>query len=189
MPVCQDVASYILVLASRADMPVCNMKLQKLLYYCQGFSLGIRNSVLYEHRISAWDHGPVVESVYHQFKQFGKNQLPIPQDFDDSVFDNIQKDIIRSVVCNFGRKSAWELREMTHNEPTWLAHSLPDEKGDLCEITVEEMYDYFSSPLSIESYYHDFKKSAASFLNEASIEIPNSISSSEEFISWVRQAK
>lgn len=37
-----DVAEYLLSKADATENDMTHMKLQKLLYYCQGFSLGIR---------------------------------------------------------------------------------------------------------------------------------------------------
>lgn len=181
----QEVSFYILHLASLSNISVCNLKLQKLLYYCQGFSLGITKQKLFADPIEAWDHGPVVRSVYHDYKHFGKGNLPVPQSFDDSVFDEIQKDIIKSVVNVFGVKTAWELRQMTHREPIWLAHSAND-KGDGTEISVMEIMEFFSKNLSIDNYFKAFKQSFEDLQLHESLEIPSTINSAEEFIAWVR---
>jgi uncharacterized phage-associated protein len=39
---------------------ISNLKLQKLLYYAQGFYLAIYGKALFEEDIVAWEHGPVV---------------------------------------------------------------------------------------------------------------------------------
>ena len=41
-----------------------NMKLQKMLYYQQGFHLAYFNTPLFEENIEAWMYGPVVPCVY-----------------------------------------------------------------------------------------------------------------------------
>lgn len=43
---------------------ISNLKLQKLLYYCQGAFLAIKNEKLFEDDILAWTHGPVIEKIY-----------------------------------------------------------------------------------------------------------------------------
>ena len=53
---------------------ISNLKLQKLLYYCQGTYLAIKGTPLFEHPIEAWEHGPVVPEVYHQYKEHGSGQ-------------------------------------------------------------------------------------------------------------------
>ena len=42
---------------------ITHSKLQKLLYYCQAWHYTIFNEVLFDERIEAWTHGPVVPSL------------------------------------------------------------------------------------------------------------------------------
>ena len=53
-------------------------KLQKLLYYTQGFHLAIYGVPLFEEKLIAWEHGPVVKEVYDKFKEFGSNAISVP---------------------------------------------------------------------------------------------------------------
>lgn len=55
-----DVARYIIDIHG----PLPQMKLQKLLYYCQAASLASYDSPLYADRIKAWAGGPVVVSLW-----------------------------------------------------------------------------------------------------------------------------
>ena len=55
---------------------ISNLKLQKLLYYAQGTSLSILGRPLFADPIINWQHGPVVSTVYHQYKSHGKSPLP-----------------------------------------------------------------------------------------------------------------
>ena len=100
---------------------ITNLKLQKLVYYAQGFSLAINNVALFEDPILAWEHGPVVESLYHEYKQYGKAcALPIPYMADFSCFDSKQVELLDEVYSVFGQFSPWKLRDMTHSERPWL---------------------------------------------------------------------
>ena len=49
---------------------ISNLKLQKLLYYAQGCTLALKNAPLFDDPIVAWQHGPVVESIYHKYKSY-----------------------------------------------------------------------------------------------------------------------
>lgn len=98
---------------------ISNLKLQKLLYYAQGCFLAIYDSPLFEEPIVAWQHGPVVESVYHQYKSNGSNGICFEEDFDFSEFSQEENDLLREVYNTFGQYSAWKLRNMTHNEIPW----------------------------------------------------------------------
>ena len=52
------------------------LKLQKLIYYAHGWHLAIRNAPLIDEVIEAWEYGPVVPNVYHEFKKFGNRPIP-----------------------------------------------------------------------------------------------------------------
>ena len=45
------------------------MKLQKLLYYCQGWHLAWEGVPLFEEPIEAWANGPVVPSIYKRHRK------------------------------------------------------------------------------------------------------------------------
>jgi uncharacterized phage-associated protein len=115
-----EVAKYFLSLSDPdiGDI-ISNLKLQKLLYYAQGFHLALYDEPLFGENIAAWAHGPVVPDVYHNYKDYGSAYIPIPNDMDDSIFNDNQKDLMQEVYKIFGQFSAWKLRNMTHNEPPW----------------------------------------------------------------------
>ena len=55
-----DIARYILTLSTpEVGDIISNLKLQKLLYYVQGFHLAIENEPLFMEDIQAWQYGPV----------------------------------------------------------------------------------------------------------------------------------
>jgi len=119
----QDVAKYLLQLADASDEdPVSNLKLQKMLYYCQGFCLAILDRPLFSAPIEKWTHGPVCPTVYHGYKTFGSNPIPAPDDFDsDGKLEEEEKNLIQQVYSTYGQFAAWRLREMTHEEQPWLS--------------------------------------------------------------------
>jgi len=115
------VAQYILTLSEEESGDgISNLKLQKLLYYVQGFHLAIKGSPLFGDEIKAWQHGPVIPDVYHEYKEFGSGYITKKADDVSDVEDNSDvKEIIDEVFQVYGQFSAWKLREMTHQEPPW----------------------------------------------------------------------
>ena len=101
---------------------ISNLKLQKLVYYAQGFHLALFDKPLFDDQISAWTHGPVVESLYHQYKVHGSNSIPLPADFDKEALSESEFGLIAEVFEVFGQFSAWKLRNMTHEESPWINH-------------------------------------------------------------------
>ena len=95
-----------------------NLKLQKLLYYAQGLHLALYQTPLFEEPIMAWQYGPVVVNVYHEYKDY-PGAIPIPENFSNEYLDSKQLELIEEVYNVFGQFSAFKLVEMTHNEPPW----------------------------------------------------------------------
>jgi uncharacterized phage-associated protein len=121
MPTSKQVAEYFLYLTDPdVGEIISNLKLQKLVYYAQGFHLAMHDSVLFHEPILAWEHGPVVESLYREYKQFGNQAIPPSETFDPSVFTDKQIALLKEVYEVYGQFSAWKLRNMTHSEKPWL---------------------------------------------------------------------
>ena len=71
-----EVARYFLSLTDEdAGELISNLKLQKLLYYAQGFHLAIFGGPLFPESIEAWQHGPVVPEVYRYFHGQGSAHI------------------------------------------------------------------------------------------------------------------
>lgn len=118
----EDVAEYLIWRANEdADFGenISNLKLQKLLYYAQGFHLVLAGGPLFSEPIKAWKHGPVVECVYHKYKHHGASAIPTPADYDPGRIDPETQSLIEDVYGVYGQYSAWGLRNLTHQEPPW----------------------------------------------------------------------
>ena len=140
----QDVAQYFLYLDSTNEGDgISNLKLQKLVYYAQGFQSAIFDKPLFNEEISAWTHGPVVPELYHQYKQHGSNHIPPINDFDRSSLTQDEFELIEEVYEVFGQYSAWKLRNMTHEESPWLDH-----EADAGVIPKEAITDYFKTRIN-----------------------------------------
>lgn len=123
----QDVANYFLVKASRDDdneerEGITHLKLQKLVYYAQGFYLATKGVPLFEEDIVAWKHGPVVRALFDTYKGCGSSPIDAPADFDPQSIPGDVRDFLDEVYEVYGQFSAWRLREMTHEDPPWKDH-------------------------------------------------------------------
>lgn len=98
---------------------ITNLKLQKLLYYTQGFNLAIFDYALFEEPIEAWRYGPVVPVVYHKFKEHGYLGINCENIVDDLELDEIEEIIFNQVLEEYGKFSALKLMNMTHQEKPW----------------------------------------------------------------------
>ena len=70
-----QVANYILDLADRDGVAVTPMKLQKLVYIAYGWALALYDLQLFKEQIQAWKHGPVIASLFHEFKVYTNNPI------------------------------------------------------------------------------------------------------------------
>ncbi|WP_252179721.1 type II toxin-antitoxin system antitoxin SocA domain-containing protein [Endozoicomonas sp. 4G] len=137
----KDVAEYFLYLDDQNDGDgISNLKLQKLIYYAQGFYSAIFGSALFDSSIVAWTHGPVVTDLYHEYKHYGKSRIPEPRNIDHKKLNSNETEIIEEVFEVFGQFTAWKLRNMTHEESPWLNHA-----DSVDEIPLSEMTDYFKT--------------------------------------------
>src|SRR3954447_8990596 len=56
---------------AESERYLTNMALQKVLYFADGEYIAKERRRLFDDRIEAWEYGPVVPTVYHEFKRFG----------------------------------------------------------------------------------------------------------------------
>ncbi len=102
---------------------ISHLKLQKLLYYAQGVYLSLnKGNKLFNEKIIAWEHGPVVKEVYSIYKDNKRNSIDfVSSEENDKVISKIESNtdvsyILNLVYDNFAIYTAWQLREMTHED-------------------------------------------------------------------------
>jgi len=115
-----DIANKILARATNNEYEdlISNMKLQKLLYYQQGFHLAYFGTPLFDEEIEAWMYGPVVPSVYTYFRENGNKGI----EYNNEVVEltgNKEEALFNEVYKIYGGYSALGLMEMTHSESPW----------------------------------------------------------------------
>ena len=81
-----QVANYFISRSLGEGVPLTPLKLQKLVYFAHGWCLVAYNKPLIDEYVQAWRFGPVISSLYHQFKEYG-NQ-PIGSLGQVTIFDN-----------------------------------------------------------------------------------------------------
>ena len=120
------------------------MKLQKLLYYTQGAFLAIDDTALFDDDIEAWEHGPVVSSVYNKYKKYGRSGIEKNEADTIAIIDEHTYAMLYGIYEKYGKYSASQLRNMTHREEPYIIASGNDD----CEIKViskASIKDYFSN--------------------------------------------
>lgn len=120
---------------SDADL-ISNLKLQKLLYYAQGCFLACFDRPLFNEPIVAWEHGPVVESVYQEYKVNRANGIVFDEDFINE-FDDEEESLLEEVYNTFAKYSAWGLRNMTHQETPWIN---TQQSGEISQDSIKKYF-------------------------------------------------
>jgi uncharacterized phage-associated protein len=141
----QDIAEYFL---SRVDPDsgdlISNLKIQKLVYYAQGYHLALNGTPLFREEIEAWEHGPVVPVLYRRYKQHGAGPIPIPESIDIEKYSEDVRELLEELYQVYSQFSAWKLRDMTHAEPPWVdAYS----RCPSSVISHSAMQEYFKTQL------------------------------------------
>lgn len=184
----KDVAKLILTYGERKGIhDISNLKLQKLLYYVQGYHFAICERELFDEDLRAWEHGPVSVSVWSDYNSNGNQPISCFDEVDESLFDDVSLKVVNYVLDTFGKMGAWALRSQSHAEPPWLNH-YDREKDTVDNLTIskQEISNYFVQHISSEQ---DNKLASIldSLDSEAVATLPDDIDTAEDFIGWVRQ--
>lgn len=127
--------------------PVETLKIQKLMYYCNAWSLALRDRPMFADEIQAWKHGPVVASLYPYHRGSALiNEWPFGSGANVSKNDS---ELAQQVIEIYGGRTGWALRELTHTESPWKDAWLDSEQGRVrgFEISHGTMRDYYRSVL------------------------------------------
>ncbi len=135
-----DTAKYIL----EKTGTMSTMKLQKLCYYSQAWSLVWDDAPLFEEEFQAWANGPVCSELFYKTK--GKYSVNAEDENggENNLSDN-QKDTIDKVVEYYGKHNAQWLSQLTHMEDPWIKAREGMPIGAGCDniITKESMAMYY----------------------------------------------
>lgn len=108
-----DVAAYMI---GHFDNGISTMKLQKLCYMAQGWSLALANRPLFADDFEAWRNGPVSRALYREHRgEYSRRDWPLG---DGSQLTKTERVICDAVLANYGALSGLELSELTHQPGT-----------------------------------------------------------------------
>jgi uncharacterized phage-associated protein len=155
------VANEFLDLAAAESKTITPMKLQKLVYYAYGWCLAIIEEPLFDEGVRAWKFGPVVPSVYYEFREYGNDV--ITSRALDAMFQPIQltsmpgtethtervRLLIRKVWDVYKKYSAVQLSNATHQPGTPWRQIYDKHDGKIpasCCIDDDLIKEYFLAP-------------------------------------------
>lgn len=141
-----DIAKKLICLAQN-DEPnggelLTNLKLQKLLYYQQGYHLAFFGTPLFEESVESWMYGPVVPCVYDEYSKYGSASLPVTTDAITLTED--EECLFNEVFDAYREFSAIGLMNKTHAERPWI-DAVPHDRGAV--ISQDSMKAYFMTQI------------------------------------------
>ena len=107
------------------DTDLTHLKLQKLLYYAQGHALAELGKPLFDNDFIAWQHGPVIEKVYHDFRHNGSDligyEIGSQEKYDcfNLLKDKEASQLLDKTIEYYSQYSPWKLRDMIYEEEPW----------------------------------------------------------------------
>lgn len=146
------VANYMLYIMSDAFDDLTNEKINMLLYFAQGHYISRYGKALFDDKIEAWEHGPVVPEVYAAYKEYGDKPI---LGYDSKAISEISPEaeaVLFGVARTYGRYTASALRNITHVVgSSWnQAHT---------EIPLSVIRDYFADCNDLNIVRKAFKES------------------------------
>ena len=135
-----DTAKYILETCGSMS----TMKLQKLCYYCQAWSLVWDDNQLFHEDFEAWANGPVCRKLYEVTKGVFSVTADNEPGHSNNLSDN-QKDTINTVLNYYASHNAQWLSQLTHLEAPWREArvGIPAGQGSDRIISKESMAIYY----------------------------------------------
>lgn len=118
-----DVAKYILERQGR----ITTLKLQKLVYYAQVWSIAEHGEPLFSDTIKAWAQGPVVPTLFYEHKGRARVEASDITGGDTGLTDHDRARIDR-VLGYYGSLPPSYLSKLTHYERPWKEASETGER-------------------------------------------------------------
>ena len=126
------VANFVIDIANKENKSITNLKLQKVMFFLQGYCLKYYGGPIIDGNFSKWKYGPVEKVVYDSLKNLGsapiedkiayysilKDKIVVdeinPDDFDDDALREIKK-----FIDHLLDMQVWRLVELTHEHHSW----------------------------------------------------------------------
>lgn len=113
-----NIAKYIIKHEHDAGREISNLRLQKLLYFVQAKFLAEKRPPCFSDPIEAWDFGPVVLSVYHEYKMFGG--LDILTSETECSIDSETSSVIDNILDYCAPYPSYQLSDIAHSQQPYI---------------------------------------------------------------------
>ncbi len=120
------IANVVLEYCQKKGRPVTNLALQKIVYFCHVWYLVEYKKPLIKHQFEAWMHGPVLQYLYREFKEFEASPITKKSkrlnietgeyEIAECNLKDDEKALIHSIVEFYSKIRPGTLVELSHTE-------------------------------------------------------------------------
>jgi len=122
----RSVTNFILDLCDEHGFEVSNMGLNKIIFFAHSDLIATQEHALVKTTFEAWQHGPVLPIIYHEFKSYGPSSIRsrakrLCKFTGDKVVAEYShlihlKQFLTDCVSVYGKMSAFQLRALSHKK-------------------------------------------------------------------------
>lgn len=112
-------SEYIIRRAVDNESQITNLKLQKTLYYLQGYSLRVFGKTFFEDIILHWQYGPVVPTAYFKYSINGSSALQMDDSATVPLISKAERKLFDKVIDKCLEIRTRDLVDKTHAETPW----------------------------------------------------------------------
>lgn len=155
------IANYFLEKAKSEGEALTPMKLQKLVYFAHCWYLAYYKEPLLNEKVQAWKFGPVIKSLYKEFRLFGNNAIDIKakeKKWSNLRYSEIEPNIdpqdgrttnlLNSVWNAYRKFTAIQLSNLTHMpDSPWAKTYIKGSRDD--EIDDKLIEEHFTSKIKV----------------------------------------
>ncbi len=140
------VANFVLSVGRKRGIAITNMKLQKLVYFAQGWALARLEHPLFEEEIQAWTYGPVIPALYEAAKNYQNDPITGVLSARDEIAPQSESArVLLEMMDTFGELRPMELVSLSHEPKSpWAAAWV---RGKYSRIPLWQMALYFRNIL------------------------------------------
>lgn len=137
------ISKYIIAKCNYDEKTITNLRLQKILYYVQGYFIRKYDIPAFDSDLEAWQYGPVVPDSYYKYCVYGAKPIVFEKeemyDFLDAVHEIKDKRFIDSIIKQCMSMSITALVNKTHGETPWKL------SGSREKIDIDKMTAFFKN--------------------------------------------
>lgn len=152
MTTIDNACDYIILKLTEGGAGLNLLKLQKLLYYVQAWSLALSNQRMFEGKFQAWVHGPVNRYIYDRFRNDKSLYSAVgTQDIREGFsLEHIRAEdqtFIDEVLEAYAPFTGTQLEDLTHREEPWITARQGLLPSARCENEIDErvMATYYAN--------------------------------------------